>query len=239
MLMSVRGAIAATLLAGSAFVAMPAFADEAAAPSEITVTGNVALTSDYRFRGISQTIGKPAIQGGMTVGHSSGLYATVWSSSVEFDGTSQEVDLSAGWSGEIASGLTFDGGLLYYAYPGANYDSDFFEPYASISGSVGPAKVKVGAAYAWDQKALADEDNLYVFSNVDVAIPSTPLTVSAHVGYTDGFMTLDGDAFDYSIGASATVLGPVSLGVSYVGMDGPSVKDFTDDAVVATLTATF
>lgn len=245
MTMSVRGAIAATLLAGTAFAATPAFADEAEAPSAITISGNVALTSDYRFRGISQADAKPAIQGGLTVTHESGFYASVWSSSIEFGGSnaagSQEIDLIGGWSGEVTSGLTLDAGLLYYVYPGANFTSDFFEPYAAVSGSVGPAKLKVGVSYAWDQAALADKDNLYVYSNLDVAIPSTPLTVSAHVGYTDGFLATSADrsTIDWSIGASTSLVGPLSLGVSYIGMGGPKVKDFTDDAVVATLTATF
>ncbi len=245
MTMSVRGAIAAALLAGTAFAAAPAFADEAEAPSAITISGNVALTSDYRFRGISQSDGKPAIQGGLTVTHETGFYASVWSSSIEYAGTnaagSQEIDLMGGWSGEVTPGLTLDAGLLYYVYPGANFTSDFFEPYASLSGSVGPAKLKVGVSYSWDQAALLDKDNLYVYSNLDIAIPNTPLTVSGHIGYTDGFLATSADrnTFDWSIGASASVVGPLSLGVSYIGMGGPKASDFTDDAVVATLTASF
>lgn len=257
MTMSVRGAIAATLLAGTALAATPAFADEADAPSAITVSGNVALTTDYRFRGVSQSDGKFAIQGGITVSHESGVYVSAWSSSISEDSLpgygSQELDLIAGWTGEVASGLTVDAGLLYYVYPSGTttFKTDFFEPYASVSGAVGPAKVKVGLAYAWEQKSLptivtgAKHDNLYVYGNVDVAIPNTPVTVSGHIGYTDGvlapcyYCTGDETGVDYSIGASATVLGPLSVGVSYIGVSGPSVGDYTDDSVVGTLTATF
>ncbi|HUD29971.1 MAG TPA: TorF family putative porin, partial [Novosphingobium sp.] len=74
MLLSVRGAIAATLLAGTALSAAPAFAQDAEAPSEITVTGSAAVTTDYRFRGVSQSGGDFAIQGGITVSHASGFY---------------------------------------------------------------------------------------------------------------------------------------------------------------------
>lgn len=247
MLTSVRGVLAATLLAGTALAATPAFADEADAPAGITVSGNVALTSDYRFRGISQTDGNPAIQGGITVAHESGFYVGGWASSLEFAGTNvlggQEIDAFGGWSGEVTPGVTLDAGLLYYIYPGAasGLDSDYFEPYASISGDIGPAKVKVGAAYAWEQNALGDEDNLYVYSNVDIGVPNTPLTVSGHVGYTDGILAIsgDGDTFDWSVGASASLFGPLSVSVSYVGMGGPSINDFSDDTVVATLTASF
>ena len=118
--MSVRGALAATLLAGTALAATPAFADEADAPAEITISGNVALTTDYRFRGVSLSGGDPAIQGGITVTHETGLYVGTWSSSIrggDYYGE-QELDLFGGWSGEVTSGLTLDAGLLIYVYPG-------------------------------------------------------------------------------------------------------------------------
>ncbi|WP_404480588.1 TorF family putative porin [Novosphingobium sp. BL-52-GroH] len=254
MLLSVRGAIAATLLAGTALSAAPAFAQDAEAPAEITVTGSAAVTSDYRFRGVSQSGGDIAIQGGITVSHASGFYVGTWGSSIDLGSLygSTELDLFGGWTGEVSSGLTADVGLLYYAYPnGSGGDSEFFEPYASVSGQAGPAKIKVGATYAWKQSALPNfydggkDDNLYIYSNVDVAIPNTPLTVSGHVGYTDGvlapcyYCNADKTGVDWSIGASGTIYGPLSLSVSYIGVTGPSVDSYTDDTVVATLTASF
>jgi uncharacterized protein (TIGR02001 family) len=262
--MSVRGAFAATLLAGTALAATPAFADEADAPSAITVSGNVALTTDYRFRGVSLSGGDPAIQGGITVTHESGVYAGTWSSSIQggdFYGQ-QELDLFGGWSGEVTSGLTLDAGLLYYVYPsneprdlaGDKIHANYWEPYLSLSGDVGPASLKVGVAYDWKQKGLINnagnkDDNLYIYGNVDVAVPNTPVTVSGHLGYTDGVLAPcyycanssfnDRTGWDWSIGASATVLGPLSVGVSYIGVSGASVDGFTDDAVVGTLTASF
>jgi uncharacterized protein (TIGR02001 family) len=259
---SIRGVFAASLLACSALAAAPAYAqDETSPPSEITVTGSVALTTDYRFRGVSLSGGDPAIQGGITVSHKSGFYVGAWSSSLA-DGDSvdlngdgkfgtvygeQELDLFGGWTGEVTPGLTLDAGLLMYDYPsGHEGKGNYFEPYASIAGTMGPAKVKVGVAYAWDQKSLGSKDNLYVYGNVDIGVPHTPLTVSGHLGYTDGVLappflagTSDDSGFDYSIGASATLFGPLSLSVSYIGVDGPSIDSFTDDTVVATLTATF
>ncbi|VWX47031.1 TorF family putative porin [Novosphingobium sp. 9U] len=252
---SVRGVFAASLLACSAFAATPAFAqDETSPPKEITVTGNVALTSDYRFRGVSQSGGDIAVQGGITISHSSGFYIATWASSLDVGDAygSTEVDLFGGWTGEVSPGLTLDAGLLYYAYPnGRGADSEFFEPYASVSGQAGPAKIKVGAAYAWKQDALPNfytgrkDDNLYVYGNVDIGVPSTPLTVSGHIGYTDGslapcyYCNADKSGWDYSIGASMTLFGPLSASVSYVGVSGASVDSYTDDTVVGTLTATF
>ena len=152
MLTSVRGLFAATLLAGCALAATPALADETDPPSDVTVTGSVALVTDYRFRGISLSGGDFAVQGSVNVNHSSGFYAGAWASSLEDSPLygSAELDVYAGWTGEVASGVTADVGLLYYVYPNGNVgDANVFEPYASITGAIGPVTAKVGVAYAW------------------------------------------------------------------------------------------
>lgn len=246
MLMSVRGAIAATLLAGTALAATPALAQDEST-SDITVSANVALTTEYRFRGVGLSDGDIAIQGGFDVSHSSGFYIGTWASSLDEDSVgfgSTEVDIYGGWTGEITSGLTADVGLLYYAYPNAPAgDYDYWEPYASLSGSVGPASLTVGMAYAWKQDSLFNQDNLYIYTDAEVAIPNTPVSITGHLGYTDGVLTFtnDGDALDWSIGASATIYGPLSVSVQYIGVghSGPSIKGMTDDTVVATLSASF
>ena len=57
----------------------------AAAPtSPHTVTGNVSLASEYIFRGLSQTNGKPALQGGADYSHASGFYAGTWLSNISW-----------------------------------------------------------------------------------------------------------------------------------------------------------
>ncbi|MCB2045256.1 MAG: hypothetical protein H6915_01455 [Novosphingobium sp.] len=245
MLTSVRSLLAASILA-SAAVATPAFAQDET-ESDITVSGNVALVSDYRFRGFSLSDGDPAIQGGIDIAHSSGFYVGTWGSSIDDLGSGlgeMELDIYGGWSGEVTSGLTVDVGLLYYAYPAKSNGygaADYFEPYLSLSTDLGPVNATVGVNYAWDQNSLGDQDNLYIHGELEAGIPNTPITLSAHLGYTDGFFTItsDGDAFDYSVGASVTVLGGLSLGVTYTGVEGPSINDFSDDAVVGTLSYSF
>ncbi|MGD9472303.1 MAG: TorF family putative porin [Novosphingobium sp.] len=245
MLTSVRSLLAASILA-SAAVATPAFAQDEA-ESDITVSGNVALVSDYRFRGFSLSDGDPAIQGGIDIAHSSGFYVGTWGSSIDDLGSGlgeMELDIYGGWSGEVTSGLTVDVGLLYYAYPAKSNGygaADYFEPYLSLSTDLGPVNATVGVNYAWDQNSLGDQDNLYIHGELEAGIPNTPITLSAHLGYTDGFFTItsDGNAFDYSVGASVTVLGGLSLGVTYTGVEGPSINDFSDDAVVGTLSYSF
>ena len=251
MLTSVRGLLAATMLAGCALAATPALAqDDAEDTSSITVTGNVALVTDYRFRGVSLSGGDPAVQGGIDVVHDSGFYVGTWASSIQGGQPygEMELDLYAGWAGDVAEGVKLDAGLLYYAYPTGDTpggSTDYFEPYASLATTIGPVGATVGVAYAWDQNALGDNDNLYLYSDFTLGVPSTPITFNAHLGYTDGVFappllagTLDDDGFDWSIGATATVLGGLSVGVAYVGTEGPSINNFTDDAIVGTLSYT-
>jgi len=249
MLTSVRSLLAATVLAGSAFAATPAFAQDD--ESEITVSGNVALVSDYRFRGVSLSAGDPAIQGGIDIGHSSGFYIGTWGSSIEGGASygEMELDIYAGWSGTLTPGLDLDVGLLYYAYPAKTNGFgpvDYFEPYMSLSTTLGPVGATVGVAYAWDQDSLGDDDNLYVYTDLEASIPDTPLSLSAHLGYTDGVLApdllaggTDDSGIDWSVGASVTFLGGLSLGVAYMDTEGASVSDFTDDAVVGTLSYSF
>jgi uncharacterized protein (TIGR02001 family) len=252
MLTSIRGLAAATILSTAAFAASSAFAqDDPDAPSTVTVSGSVTLVSDYRFRGVSLSGGDPAIQGGVTVTHDSGFYVGTWASSIDDGGTDfygdAEVDLFGGWSGSVSEGIGLDVGLLYYAYPSnaKGVDAEYFEPYATVSGTLGPVQAKLGVNYAWDQKSLAD-DSLYVHTELSSGIPTTPVTLAAHLGYTDGSLaptllagTGDDSAFDWSLGASATVLGKLTLGVSYVGVEGPTIDGFTDDAVVFSVGASF
>ena len=110
MLTSVRSLMAATLLAGSAFVATPALAQDGAevAGSGLTVSGNAAIVTDYRFRGVSLSGGDFAIQGGVDVAHDSGFYVGTWGSSIDAGEAfgEMELDVYGGWSGEGRPGVT-------------------------------------------------------------------------------------------------------------------------------------
>jgi uncharacterized protein (TIGR02001 family) len=250
MLTSVRGLLAATILAGSALASAPAFAQEEEAAPAINISGNVALTTDYRFRGVGLSAGDIALQGGIDAVHESGFYVGTWASSIQ-GGTPYgevEVDLYGGWTGAVAEGVTVDVGLLYYLYPttddplNLDPDTDYFEPYASVATTVGPVGATVGVAYAWDQDALGGSDNLYVYSDFSLAVPGTPVTASAHLGYTDGVLappllagTGDDSGLDWSLGLTAAVYDGLSVGVTYTGVEGPSIDGFTDDTILATI----
>ena len=251
MLTSVRGLLAATILAGSALASAPAFAqDEEEATPAINISGNVAVVSQYRFRGVSLSGGDLALQGGIDVVHESGFYVGTWGSSI-VGGTPYgevELDVYGGWTGQVFEGVTVDVGLLTDLYPtgddplNVDPDTDYWEPYASVATTIGPVGATVGAAYAWEQDSLGGNDNLYLYTDFSLAVPGTPVTATAHLGYTDGAFappllagTADDTGLDWSLGLTASVYDGLSVGVSYVGVEGPSINDFTDDAIVATL----
>lgn len=210
--------------------------------SGLELSGNVALVTDYRFRGVSFSDGDPALQGGIDLAHSSGLYVGTWGSTIT-GGTAfgeLELDVYAGWSGDVAEGVTFDIGLLYYIYPTGDFpgvDTDYFEPYASVSTQLGPVSATLGAAYAWEQDSLGGQDNIYVYTDFEFAIPETPVSLTAHLGYTDGVFSTDTNStsFDWGLGASYAVTDSLSLGVNYVDTQGPSVEDFSDAGIFFTL----
>ena len=112
MLTSVRGLVAATFLFGCGLAATPALADETDPPSEFTVTGNVAGVTDYRFRGLSLSGGDFAVQGGITVNHSSGFYVGTWGSSLEQDPLDDLLPLCAQRDVRLVIAGPYNSGIL-------------------------------------------------------------------------------------------------------------------------------
>ncbi len=242
MLTSIRSLMAATIL-GSALLAAPAFAQD----SDISISGNATVASEYRFRGVDLSGGDIAIQGGVTVSHSSGFYVGTWGSSLDEDTVGYghtELDLYGGWAGDLTDGVSLDVSVLYYSYPNAPAgDFDYVEFIGKTGFDLGPAGLTLGVAYSPEQDSLGGQDNLYLFSDAALGVPNTPITLNAHLGYTDGFLTYtaDGNAFDWSLGASLALNDTLSVGASYVGVDGQGTPayDFADDTFLVTLTASF
>ena len=172
----------------------------------ITVAGSVAIASDYRFRGVSQSDREMAVQGGITIAHRSGFYVGTWASNLAgwgtFGGANMELDLIGGYKATLADHATLDVGLTWYVYPGGADKTDFAEPYAKLTGTRGPATLTAGVAYAPRQQAIgkwydggasaqagrydhpgAKDDNLYLWGDGALAIAGTPFTAKAHVGH--------------------------------------------------------
>ena len=93
---------------------------------------NVALSSDYIWRGMTQTAEEPAISGGFDIAGESGLYFGTWASNVEFgDGAALELDWYAGYASELDNGFSYDIGYLAYTYP-VEDSLDFVEIYVGF-----------------------------------------------------------------------------------------------------------
>lgn len=238
---------------GLCLAATPSFAqDETAPPPPVTITGSAALVSDYRFRGISQSDEDVAVQAGVTATHESGFYGGFWASNLAgwgtFGGANLELDLIAGYKFKPTETATLDVGVTYYMYPGGFNNTDFFEPYAKLSGTIGPLSATAGVAYAPKQQALGNyyfngasaaagvyddegdkNDNLYVWGDFSAGVPNTPLTAKAHIGYSEGNSGLGpfatsiaptGEYWDWMVGVDLVVpRTPLTLGVAYVDTD--------------------
>src|SRR5690606_19076448 len=124
----------------------------AAGQAAAQVSGSVTATSDYLFRGVTQTNGKPALQGGVTWNHESGFYVGTWGSSISWLSDSDaavssqvELDGFAGYAGTFGeSDFGYDVGANYYWYPGrypAGYNSpNTLELYAGVTYKILTAK---------------------------------------------------------------------------------------------------
>ena len=241
--------IAVVALAFSFVCASPAAAEGVG--GGFSVTGGATVVSDYRFRSISQTDKRFAVQGTATVSHTSGFYATVWGSSIDdyvAAGADAELDLIAGYRKTFGS-TTIDGGVLYYYYPGSGgVDTDFVEPYISVAQAIGPVTAKVTANYAPKQSALTigsgKEDNLYLAGDLSAAIPKTPVSLTAHFGHSYGpsYLTIGDGYSDWTLGASVAWKN-LTAGLAYVDTDGrfitPSGRNASKAGVVASLGVTF
>jgi uncharacterized protein (TIGR02001 family) len=137
----------AVAVAGALAAPLTALAQTTAPASPHTFTGNVTLASEYLYRGIAQTRGKPALQGGFDYAHASGFYAGVWGSNISWisdavpgASSSLELDVYGGYKGSITDDFGYDVGVLTYNYPGTGktaggtiLDQDTTEVYGALS----------------------------------------------------------------------------------------------------------
>lgn len=232
-------------LAASTTVAMAE--DSKSSIAGFSVAGSVAATTDYRFRGVTQSSNNPAIQGGFTINHESGAYLALWGSSVDFNihGVSAETDASLGYTNKISFSpsysATYDVGVTHYGYVGAKTNA--VNPY---NGKTGLAftelygklifpetllkgdSVTVGVNYSPDYWGRTD-DFWYFNLGYSAPIADTGFTGIASVGYNKlknkdslsvvaGGPGTDDSYIDYKFGVQYTVLG-VTAELAGVGTD--------------------
>lgn len=207
----------------------PAFAQEAAeeAAGPVTLTGGVAVVSDYRFRGVSLSDKDFAVQPYLTVKHESGLYVGTWASNLADNaGDDVEVDLYAGFAG--GEDLTYDISATYFVYPGVS-SFNYLELTGKLGSTVGPATVGVQLSYVPSQDNTGNNDNIYFGTNAAIAIPNSPISIVGTMGIEDGAFTAGSKKVDWSLGLTAAVSG-FTLGVSYVDANRETIFAPRDSA---------
>ncbi|MDR6917226.1 uncharacterized protein (TIGR02001 family) [Pseudomonas sp. 3296] len=159
-----------TLLALGSLSLLPLSSQAIVLNDDFSVLVDLTLASDYRTRGISQTLNDPAVQAGVTLAHSTGLYMGAWSSNVDFGGglkTRQEVDYYGGWLWEATEDVNLDIGYLKYTYP---KESQFNQ--SEVYGILSVYGVKLGAYYSDDAPGIDSKQNsLYSYVGYETQLP--------------------------------------------------------------------
>jgi uncharacterized protein (TIGR02001 family) len=232
-------AVTAGLLGSLAYT--PAFAADE--PEASPITANVTVVNDYRYRGISQSNFKPAIQGGFDYAHESGFYIGNWNSSISWisDAASAggsknvsapiEMDFYAGFKKElIGEGFASDLGVLQYYYPTSGLPSSATNPntteiYAAQNFTFGPVAGFVKFSYAVTNTfGFTNSSGSYypdLTANYDTGVWG--LSVNAHVGYQyiAGQAVVKGvptaNYTDWKVGLTKDFGGGLSLAAAYIG----------------------
>ncbi len=193
-----------SILSLLALTAASAMAETAAAPA-LTSSGNLAFTSDYVFRGISQNAGKTALQGGFDLAHTSGLSAGVWASNVSWGTASLELDAYAAYGFNLTKDITASVGYIAYIYEG---NSSLNTSELNVSASAYGLTAKVSYAVTdYFGNSLAGSGTKYYELNYAYDIPAVKgLSLALHYGITDGKHAASTDK-DYSVALSYPVLG--------------------------------
>lgn len=214
------------------------------------LSANVALTSDYVWRGVSQSYEDPAIQGGFDYAHDSGFAAGVWASNVDFadtdkgdaeDGADMEFDAYASYSGEFGDGIGYSVGLIYYVYPGTNSGVDY--DWLEFNGSLSYSFLTFAVNYSSD---VFNSDETGIYYNLSAEYEIEGFTLAGGVGYYD----FDDDVFsaasdsyvDYQLGVSTSALGlDWSLNYHDTNSDAEDLfnEDWVDGRVVLTASKSF
>lgn len=233
-----KAMMASTLAA--AFAAPPVIAAE---ESPHTISANVTLTSQYIFRGLSQTNGDPAIQGGFDYSHSSGFYIGTWASSISwltdspiatgYKSSSLEWDFYGGFKGTFGkSDFGFDVGLLQYYYPGSHdttlypgtVKANTLEAYGALSWKWLSAKY----SYSLDNKTFGVGDSSGTwYLDLSVNVPITDkFSLQAHWGkqkFSGNTGGVSNDSLasyeDWKIGATYSLPKDFTIGAFYTDTD--------------------
>ncbi len=215
------------------------------------ISANVSFFSQYVWRGEQQNAGQSAIQGGFDWGVTLldtyvDAYAGIWGSNVS-GGTNSlsgnELDYYAGISGAIPGledFLSYDGGVLYYDYPGMTdqntadgaRNADFVEYYGSIGATVPAGITDVGISYYYGYSPAGFQQGNYDYQNIGIefGVPSTPFTLSGSAGFTGADDEGGNQYTDYMASISTSAFG-LDWGLSYTTVEGYGADQEIDQVI--------
>jgi uncharacterized protein (TIGR02001 family) len=209
----------------------------ASADSAGSVSANVAASSNYFWRGITQSDDGAAISGGLDYDSGTGFYLGTWASNVDFGdaaSTSYELDLYAGFSGEFNQ-VSYDVGYIHYAYPDAAGDIDFGELYASLGWEF--ITIKLSHLTTAQDDSTTEEDMLYLELNAAFSV-FTESELGLHIGRSSGDTVMewtgeDDSYMDYGVSLST---GGLTLGLVKTDLDADDdIKAYVSYALDFTL----
>jgi uncharacterized protein (TIGR02001 family) len=194
-----------SLLSLLTLTAASAMAQSAAPAPALTTSGNLAFTSDYVFRGITQNGGKTAVQGGFDVAHTAGLSAGVWASNVSYGTATLEVDVYAAYGFSLTKDVTASVGYIGYIYEG-NSALNTSELNVSASAYGLTAKISYATTDYFGNSIVGSGTKYYELNYAYDVAAVKGLSLALHYGITDGKNAASTDK-DYSIALSYPVLG--------------------------------
>lgn len=253
-------ALKAGVFAAAALASVPvAYAQDEGAWGPFTA--GVTLTSDYRFRGVSQSDRDGAIQGWVQYDHASGFFGNIWASNIDFndggvfttDDSSVEVDLTVGYNHSFSEQLSAGIKAVYYWYADADplptiNDYDYFEAIASVGYDFG--KASLSGELAWSPDYFGETgDAMSLKGGVSVPLLESfafmgPLSASGNIGYQwidDNTLYGTPDYLYYDLGLTAE-WEIFAIDVRWVGTDMSEAQcfggaDWCEDGVVLSVTA--
>jgi uncharacterized protein (TIGR02001 family) len=223
-----------TAFAGGDIAPVEPVAAPVAEESALEISANLAITSNYVWRGWTQTSNSPAVQGGIDLGYK-GFYLGTWGSNVEFGDTDNnlEADFYAGYAGE-AFGIGYDLGYIYYAYPNESDAFNFDEAYIGLSKDFG--EFAVNGKYSL---AVESENDGFDYWEVG-ASAQLPWDVTLAAGYGDWVDTEDIDGFgsNYIVSLSKE-FGKFEVSVAYTDFESDFSSADDEDHIVGTISTSF
>jgi uncharacterized protein (TIGR02001 family) len=200
------------------------------------VSSTLTLSSDYDFRGMTQSALGPALAASLDWSGESGVYVGAWASNVDF-GTESEVEVDAlvGYSGQFNDDIGFDIGAVYYSYWPDDDDYNYGELYAGLSYKALSAKLWHAPDYF-----KSGESAFYLEAEATLPLPQG-FDLTLHAGYNHGDywkVFYEGSYVDYSIGVTRTI-GKFALGLKWIDGSDLESADGTEGDVFTTESKVF